>query len=86
VRWSDVVPVVLAAAGDIPAAPVVALMALGVVLATVGHAGKDRRVVIAGLAVLFLATILVFVLAYVSFNAGDLDPRDAGSGPGGTNY
>ncbi len=65
----------LAAVGDLPAAPVVGLMALGVVMAVVGHAGKDRRVVIVGLGLLFLATLLLFVVGYFAFNAGDLDPR-----------
>ena len=65
----------IAAAGDLPAAPVVGLMALGVVMAIVGHAGKDRRVVIVGLGLLFLATLLLFVVGYFAYGAGDLDPR-----------
>lgn len=64
------------AAGEIPAAPVVGLMALGLVMALVGHIVASNRLVGIGIAVLFLATAAMVLLAYVDFQGGSsFDPR-----------
>jgi hypothetical protein len=64
------------AASQLPAAPVVALMAFGVVVAIVGHAAKLRWLVITGLALLFLATAGLFAGAFVDYHDNpSSDPR-----------
>jgi hypothetical protein len=64
------------AATDIPAAPVLIVMALGVIIATVGHASKSRMLVVTGLAMLFFATAAMVVGAYVAYNEDPTeDPR-----------
>lgn len=63
------------AASDLPAAPVVGLMAAGVLIALYGHAAKSRRTVIVGLGLLFLATALLVAGAYVAFEGDQDDPR-----------
>ncbi len=64
------------AAGEIPAAPVVGLMALGLVMALVGHVARSNRLVGLGIAVLFAATGAMLLLAYLDFRAGtSFDPR-----------
>jgi hypothetical protein len=60
---------------DVPAAPVVGFMTLGVVVAIVGHAGKNRRVVAVGLAVLFVATALMIIGGLAAYNGDTSDPR-----------
>ena len=66
----------LAAVSSIPAAPVVALMALGVIIAIVGHAVRSRGTVVCGLAILFLATAGMVLGGFAAFHGGDTDPRD----------
>ena len=63
------------AASDIPAAPVVALMAFGVVIALVGHASRSTALVATGLAILFLATAVMIVGGFVAFQDDPSDPR-----------
>lgn len=71
-----VVPGLVLVFAEIPAAPVVGLMALGLVMAIFGHTAKDNRVAGTGIGVLFLATLAMVVLAFVSYQGGgDLDPR-----------
>ena len=65
----------LLAATEIPAAPVVVFMALGVLVALVGHASKSRSLILTGLMMLFLATGAMFVGAYAAFQEGEADPR-----------
>ncbi len=66
-------PTVVAA---VAAAPVVGAMAFGVAMALVGHVSRSSRVVAAGIAVLFLATAAMVLLAYVDYSGGgDVDPR-----------
>ena len=74
-RPVDAVALVLAASG-IPAAPVLGLMAFGVVVAVVGHMGRNYRIVGVGLGALFLATALMVVLGYAAYNDDATDPRD----------
>jgi hypothetical protein len=61
----------LVAASDIPAAPVLAGMLLGVVVALAGHIVRDRRIVAVGIAALFLATAVLFVSAFAAFQGDD---------------
>ncbi len=64
------------AAGEIPAAPVVGVMAFGLVMALVGHISRSNALVGLGIAVLFLATAAMVLLAYLDFAGGDsFDPR-----------
>ena len=64
------------AAETIPAAPVLIFMAVGVIVATVGHASKSRSVVIAGLTILFMATAAMVVGAYIAYERGETDVRE----------
>jgi 4-hydroxybenzoate polyprenyltransferase len=64
------------AASDVPAAPVLIVMAIGVVVAALGHASKSRALVVAGLMMLFLATAAMVVGAYVAYESDpNQDPR-----------
>lgn len=63
------------AESTIPAAPVLGLMAMGVVVAIVGHIARDRRVQAFGMALLFLATFLMVLLGYLAYESGETDPR-----------
>jgi hypothetical protein len=67
--------VAVLAASDIPAAPVLLLMAIGVVVAIVGHAVRSRATVATGLAILFLATAGMVVGGFAAFNQDSGDPR-----------
>ena len=60
---------------DVPAAPVLGLMAFGVVVALVGHAVRDRRIVGLGLAALFAATALMIAGAFSAYQGDEPDPR-----------
>lgn len=64
------------AASDIPAAPVLGLMAFGVVIAVFGHIARSYRVVGVGIAALFAATALMIVLGFTAYNDDSRDPRD----------
>ena len=66
---------VIAASGDVPAAPVLGLMAMGVVVAIVGHVSRSPRVVAAGIAILFLATLLMILGGLAAFQGDETDPR-----------
>jgi hypothetical protein len=60
--------------GALSAAPIYALIAFGVVLALMGHIFQDRRIVAIGLAILFLATALLFWGAHSAYqDHGPLD-------------
>ena len=66
----------LLAASDIPAAPVLIFMGLGVIIALLGHANKSRGWVLTGLMILFMATAAMVVAAYVAYNENPSeDPR-----------
>jgi phosphate/sulfate permease len=72
------VTLVLAAADttkDVPAAPVLIIMALGVLLAIGGHLYGSRTVVGMGIFVLFLATAAMIVGGFFAYNQEDKDPR-----------
>jgi ABC-type Na+ efflux pump permease subunit len=53
--------------GALPATPIYALMVFGVVLALMGHIFHDYRIVGIGLAVLFIATALLFLGAHQAY-------------------
>ncbi|HEY6761461.1 MAG TPA: hypothetical protein VI318_18320 [Baekduia sp.] len=60
--------------GALSAPPIYALMAFGFVLAVMGHIFRDQRIVAIGIAILFLATALLFVGAHQSYqDHGPLD-------------
>ena len=63
------------AASDVPAAPVIGTMTLGVVIALVGHMAKSYRVVAVGLAILFIATAMMVVVGLAAYNDDSSDPR-----------
>lgn len=63
------------AASSIPAAPVVLLMAFGVIVAIGGHIMKARGTVVLGLAILFLATAGMMLFAFAAYEADETDPR-----------
>jgi hypothetical protein len=67
--------VAILAASDIPAAPILGLMAIGVLIAIVGHAVRSRGTVVTGLAILFLATAGMVVGGFAAFNQDSSDPR-----------
>jgi hypothetical protein len=70
------------AASDVPAAPVVALMGIGVLVAIGGHITRSRRTAALGIAILFVATALMIIGAYVAFEDDSVDPRPRDA-PGG---
>lgn len=65
----------LAYESTVSAAPVLGGMAMGVVIALVGHLVRSYRVVAVGVAILFLATALMLLGAFVAFKQGERDPR-----------
>jgi ABC-type Na+ efflux pump permease subunit len=73
-RKSLVAALVLAASGP-SATPVALLIGFGVVVGIFGHLAGSRRTVVAGLAVLFVATALLIAGAYLSYSDDDVDPR-----------
>jgi hypothetical protein len=62
-------------AADLSAAPVAALIAAGALIGIVGHLAGSRRIVVTGIAILFIATVLLIAGAYVSFHGDGADPR-----------
>ena len=62
-------------ASDLSAAPVAALIAAGAIIGIAGHLAGSRRTVVAGLAILFIATALLIAGAYLSFHSDGADPR-----------
>ncbi len=61
---------------QIPAAPVLIFMAIGVLLALVGHASKSRGTTVAGLFILFMATAAMLVGGFFAYQQEETDPRD----------
>jgi hypothetical protein len=66
----------LLAASDIPAAPILGVMAIGVIIAIVGHAVRSRACVATGLAILFLATGGMVIGGFAAFHQDSGDPRE----------
>ena len=65
------------AADTLPAAPVLALMAFGVIVAIAGHLYGSKSVVATGIVILFLATAAMVVGGYVAYTGDESDPRPA---------
>ena len=63
------------AASAIPSGAVAALIALGVVVAIAGHLAGSRRIVIGGIALLFVASALMIVGGYLAYRDDPVDPR-----------
>ena len=62
--------------GAISATPIYALMACSVVLTLMGHIFKDQKIVGIGIALLFLATALLILGAYDSYqDSGPIDVK-----------
>ncbi len=60
---------------EVPAAPVLALMAFAVLLALVGSAAKSPTLQATGLALLFLATAAMVLGGFLAFQNDNDDPR-----------
>jgi hypothetical protein len=67
----------IAATETIPAAPIVVLMGIAVLLTIGGHLYGARSIVAAGLAILFLATAAMVVGGYIAYQGDETDPRPA---------
>lgn len=69
-------------ASDLSATPVALLIGFGVVVGLVGHLAGSRRTVVVGIAILFVATALLFVGGYLAYQDDAVDPRPCDA-PGG---
>jgi hypothetical protein len=69
------VSALILAVSDVSAAPVVALIVLGVLVGIGGHIAGSRRVAATGIAILFVATGLMLVGAYAAYHDDTGDPR-----------
>jgi hypothetical protein len=63
------------AASTVPAAPIIAVMGFGVVVAIVGHASRLRWLVATGLAIVFLATAGMLLGGLIAYHQDSGDPR-----------
>jgi hypothetical protein len=63
------------AASEVPAAPVLLLMAMGVLVAIGGHLYGSRFVVGMGIFIIFLATAAMVVGGYIAYTDDPADPR-----------
>jgi hypothetical protein len=50
-------------------------MTFGIVIAIAGHITRERRAVALGIAVLFLATLLMIIGGFAAYQGDDPDPR-----------
>jgi len=75
-------PALIFGAADLSAAPVAALIAFGAVVAIAGHVARSRKTVVAGIAILFVGTLLMLAGAYLSYRGDGADPRPCNA-PGG---
>jgi hypothetical protein len=64
------------------ATPVALLIGFGVLVGIVGHLAGSRRTVVVGIVILFVATALLIVGAYMSYSGDTVDPRQCDA-PGG---
>ncbi len=63
------------AASDLSAAPVAALIVVGVIVGVGGHIAGSRKIAATGIAILFAATALMLVGAYAAYRDDAGDPR-----------
>lgn len=68
-------PVLVLATTALPAGTVAALIALGALVAIVGHLAGSRRTVVAGIAVLTAGSVLMIVGGYLAYRDDPADPR-----------
>ena len=68
-------PATLLGASDLSATPVALLIGFGVLIGIVGHLAGSRRTVVVGIAILFIATALLMLGAYLAFEDDRGDPR-----------
>jgi hypothetical protein len=78
----SLVAALILGASDPSATPVALLIGLGVLVGIVGHLAGSRRTVVAGIAILFVATALLIAGAYISYRGDAVDPRQCDA-PGG---
>jgi hypothetical protein len=76
------VPLSLLGASELSATPVALLIGFGVLVGIAGHLAGSRRTVVAGLAILFVATALLLAGGYLAFEDDPADPRPCDA-PGG---
>jgi hypothetical protein len=67
-------PLVLGATA-LPASVVAALIALGALVAIGGHLAGSRRAVMSGIAILFVASVLMIAGGYLAYHDDPSDPR-----------
>lgn len=60
---------------DLSATPVALLIGFGVLVGIAGHLAGSRRTVVAGIAILLIATALLMVGGYLAFREDPADPR-----------
>lgn len=65
----------IVAASDLPAAPVLALMGAGVLIAIAGHISRSQRTVVVGIVLIFVATAAMVLGGYLAFEDDSSDPR-----------
>ena len=66
----------LIAASQLPAAPLLAVMVFGVLVAIAGHIVKARWLAATGIALVFVSTAALFLGGYMAYSDDpDADPR-----------
>ena len=75
-------PALILGASVPSATPVALLIGLGVLVGIAGHLAGSRRAVVAGIAIVFVATALLIAGAYVAYRDDPVDPRRCDA-PGG---
>ena len=68
-------PFLVLGATDLPAGVVAALIGCGALVAIGGHLAGSRRVVLSGIAILFVASTLMIVGGYLAYRDDPVDPR-----------
>ena len=63
------------AASDASAAPVAALIVLGVIVGIAGHMAGSRKIAASGIAIVFVASALLLIGAYGAYRDDSADPR-----------
>ena len=63
------------AASALPPGPVAAFIAVGALVAIVGHLAGSRRTVVGGLVLLFAASALMIAGGYLAYRDDPVDPR-----------
>jgi hypothetical protein len=69
------VALLVLAATALPAVAVAALVGAAALLAIAGHLAGSRRIAVAGIAILFAASLLMIVGGYLAYRDDPSDPR-----------